>query len=104
MEKAAADFKGGCLISLKVIPRSSRDQIVGTEQGALKLKLQAPPVEGAANEAVLEFFSKCLRRPKSTLKLVAGHRSRHKRLMIQGMKASEVLGLLNQNVKGKSNG
>jgi len=95
------DNETGCLVSLKVIPRASRNQIVGIVQGAFKLKLQAPPVDGAANEAVLEFLSEVLRRPKSSLALVAGHQSRHKRVSVLGITAAETMELLNLNAKGK---
>lgn len=93
------DVEGGCLLSLKVVPRSSQNQIVGMEQGVLKIKLQAPPVEGAANEAVLKFLAKCLRKPKSTLTLVSGFQSRNKRVKIPGMKSTEVWDALNQTMK-----
>ena len=86
---------------LKVIPRSSRNQVVGVGQGACKVKLKAPPVEGAANEALLEFLAECLNQTKSSLRLVSGHQSRHKRVRIFGMKGTEVLEKLNQFVKGK---
>lgn len=91
----------GCLLSLKVVPRSSRNQIVGVEQGVLKVKLLAPPVEGAANEALLEFLAKILKRPKTYLVLVSGFQSRNKKAKITGMKAAEILDILNQTTKGK---
>lgn len=94
MENPVVDAEGGCLLSLKVIPRSSRNQVVGIEQGVFKLKLQAPPVEGAANEAVLEFLAKVFRKPKSSLALVSGHQSRYKRVKILEMRASEVIDIL----------
>lgn len=98
------DFDEGCLLSIKVIPRSSRNQIMGVEQGELKIKLQAPPVEGAANEAVLEFLSKCLKKSKSSLTLVSGHQSRHKRVKIQGVKAVDVWNVFNQMIPRSENG
>jgi uncharacterized protein (TIGR00251 family) len=74
------------------------------EQGALKIKLQAPPVEGAANEALLEYLSKCLKRPKSSLALVSGPQSRHKRVKIVGMKATDVWTVLNQMITESKDG
>ena len=91
-----------CLLSIKVVPRSSRNQIVGFEQGVLKIKVQAPPVEGAANEAVLELLSKQLKRPKSSLEVAAGISSRHKKIRLTGIKAQGCRELLNQPVENGS--
>jgi len=104
LERATIDSEDGCLLSLKVIPKSSRNHIVSVEQGVVKLKLQAPPFEGVANEAVLWFLSKSLKRPKSSLTLVTGHHSRYKQVKIQGMKSGDVLEILNSIVKGNENG
>ena len=88
------ETEGGCIVSLKVIPRSSKNQIVGEEQGSLKIKLRAPPVEGAANEALLKFLAKIFKIPKNSLSLMSGHQSKHKKVKIQGLKALEVLEVL----------
>lgn len=103
-DSAAVDGDGGCLLSLKVVPRSSRNQVVGIEEGLVKIKLHAPPVEGAANEGLVCYLSKLLKRPKNSLSLVSGHQSRHKRIKIGNMKASEVLEILRQNIKEEKNG
>jgi uncharacterized protein (TIGR00251 family) len=52
-----AETDGGVTFAVHVVPRSSRNQIVGVEGGALKVKLSAPPVEGAANAALIEFVA-----------------------------------------------
>lgn len=101
---AVADAGDGCTLSVKVIPRSSRNQWVGFEQGELKVRIQAPPVEGAANEAILEFLGKCLKRPKGSLSIVSGQRSKHKRIKIAGVKAREVLTAFNQILTGNQDG
>ena len=86
--------EGGCTISLKVIPKASRTQITGVEAGALKLKVQAPPVEGAANEAVVEYLAKCLRKSKSSIDLIKGRQSRHKVIHITGISSMEVMKMM----------
>lgn len=94
MEKKGSflrESRDDCTLTLKVIPRSSRDQIVGEEQGALKIKVQAPPVEGAANDAVVDLLAEWVQRPKKSLSVISGHQSRHKVVRILGIKASEVL-------------
>jgi uncharacterized protein (TIGR00251 family) len=85
------EANGSCSISLKVIPNSSGNQIAGVEGGELKIKIQAPPVEGAANEAVVEFLARLLKRPKSAFELFKGVQSRHKVIKIKGAKRAEIL-------------
>ena len=82
---------GNCSISLKVIPKSFRNQVVGEEGGALKIKIQAPPVEGAANEAVVEFLSGIFKKPKSSILVMKGQLSRHKVIKIKGVQVKDVL-------------
>lgn len=96
--------EGGCVLSLKVIPRSSRNQIVGVEQGYLKIKLQAPPMDGAANVALLTFLADFFKEPKRSLSIISGQQSRHKRVHIKGLKVSEVMEVLNTYEKGFENG
>lgn len=83
--------QGFCTLAIKVIPRSSQNKVIGVENGALKLKLTAAPIEGAANEAVIDFFSKGLRIPKSSVELMKGQQSRHKLVRFTGLKAVEIL-------------
>jgi len=78
-------------VSLHVQPRARRDEIVGTHDGALKLKIAAPPAENAANRAVLDFFAKLLDLPKSRLRILAGEKSRRKTLRIEKVSRSEFL-------------
>jgi len=95
------DTNEGCVVTLKVLPRSSVNKIVGVENGELKVKVRALPVEGAANEAVLLFLAVLLKRPKGLVVLVKGHKSRHKTFQIAGVKAADVLTALKNNVKGE---
>jgi uncharacterized protein (TIGR00251 family) len=83
------DAVGNCHLFLKVIPRSSRNQVVGVENGKLKVKIQAPPVEGTANEAVLELLAEWLDWPRGSLFLLRGERSRHKVVQVTGLKVVE---------------
>ncbi len=82
---------GGCRFSVKVTPRSSRNQVVGVENGVLKLKVQAPPVEGAANEAVLVTLAKWLDRSKSSIVILSGEQGRNKRVWVKGLTKVELL-------------
>ncbi len=81
-------------IRVKVTPRGSRNQILGMERGALKIKLTAPPVEGRANKALKEFLSKKLGLSKQSIEIVGGEKSRLKTIQIQGLTEKDVFRLL----------
>ena len=74
-----------CRLEVKVIPGASRDEVAGTMGNAVKIKLRAPPVEGRANEALIEFLSARLDLPRRALSLVRGDTSRQKLLRIDGL-------------------
>ena len=80
---ALTEKKEGLVIKVAVVPRASRNQVAGLKENALKIKLTAPPVEGAANKACLQFLSKALGLPKSSLTIVSGESSRTKRILIR---------------------
>jgi uncharacterized protein (TIGR00251 family) len=88
------DRKGGTALTgtltVKVIPRSGRDEIVGLKaDGAWRIRLKAPPVEGCANEALISFLAGSLGVAKAQLEIVAGHAGRRKLLRLTGLAASE---------------
>ena len=80
---ALTEKKEGLVVKVAVVPRASRNQVAGLKEDALKIKLTAPPVEGAANKACLQFLSKTLGLPKSSLTIVSGESSRTKRILIR---------------------
>jgi len=84
----------GTLIHVKVLPRSSRNEIVGMEAEVLKVKLTAPPVEGKANQALRSFLAKRLGLGKGRVEIVSGERSRLKSVSILGLSEKETLALL----------
>jgi uncharacterized protein len=79
----------GLEVALHVQPRARRNEIVGVHNGALKLKISAPPVDDAANRAVIEFFASLLDVPKTRLQIVAGLRSREKLLKIESVSIAD---------------
>ena len=83
------------IIRVKVLPRASKDQIVGQENGVFKVKLTAPPVEGRANKALNAFLAKRLGLPKGSVEIVSGKRSRLKSVRIDGLTGEAVKALLN---------
>jgi uncharacterized protein (TIGR00251 family) len=70
------------------------NEVAGLMDGALKIRLQAPAVEGRANEALCEFLAEILKRPKSAVRILAGDRSRTKRVEVFGVTAAQVEALL----------
>jgi uncharacterized protein (TIGR00251 family) len=75
------DHPRGILITVLIQPKSSKNEIAGLHNDALKIRLTAPPVKGAANKMCLNFLAKCLNVPKSCLEIVSGHTSRTKRVL-----------------------
>jgi len=73
----------GIAITVYIQPRSSKNSIAGIYGNALKIKLTAPPVEGAANKMCIEFLAKQLGVSKSSLSIVSGHSSRTKRILLK---------------------
>ena len=82
-------------INVRVVPRSSKNSIEW-EEGALKVRLTAPPVDGAANEALLTLLAQRLGLPKRDIHIVQGTIGRHKTLEITGM----TLQAIEQKIKG----
>ena len=80
----------GICLSLKVQPRASKNEIGNVLGNELKLKVTAPPVDSAANEAVLRFIAETLDCPRGSVKLLRGNTSRHKQILIQRMTAEAV--------------
>src|SRR5437588_10887339 len=77
-------------ISIRVQPRASRNAVVGWTGDTLNIRLTAPPVEGAANAACLDFIAKLLDLSPSSLTLLGGERSRQKVVRITGLSHEEV--------------
>jgi uncharacterized protein (TIGR00251 family) len=76
--------------SVRVVPRASRNTIAGIHDGAVRIRLTAPPVEGVANEALIGFLSSVLRVPKQDIELVSGQTARNKVVSVSGLSAEEV--------------
>jgi uncharacterized protein (TIGR00251 family) len=83
------------VIAIRVQPRASRNRITLEEDGSYKIRLTAPPVDGAANEALVGYLSGVLNVSKSSVEIVSGLTGRQKRVRISGMGTDAVKGLLN---------
>jgi uncharacterized protein len=81
-------------IKVRVVPRSSRNQMICVEDEIFKIKLTAPPVDGKANKALIEFLAKKLGLARGSVEIISGERSRQKTVRIQGLPPKEVSKLL----------
>jgi len=84
------EAESGVTFVVRVVPRASRDEIVGIHGDALKVRLTAPPVEGRANEALVAFLAQRLGVRKSQVEIIAGATSRRKMIRITGLLAQEM--------------
>ncbi len=82
--------KDELILTVRVVPRSSRSEIVGEIDGILKVKLSSPPVEGAANAELIKLLAKSFRIPKSAVEIVSGENSRTKRIRMIGVRAETI--------------
>ncbi|QTA93703.1 DUF167 domain-containing protein [Desulfonema magnum] len=73
----------GVMFKIFVQPKSSKNAIVGLHGDALKIKLTAPPVDGAANKMCIKYLSKCLGIPKSLIEIRSGHTGRTKQILLR---------------------
>jgi uncharacterized protein (TIGR00251 family) len=80
----------GVYLSVKVQPRASRNEIAGVLGEELKICVTAPPVDSAANTALIKFIAEKLEVPRNQVELVRGGASRRKKLFIQGLTAGQV--------------
>ena len=77
-------------IDVRVIPRAKKNACGGMRSGALLVRLAAPPVDGAANDALLSFLSELLDIPRRAVRIVSGERGRRKRVAIDGLTADDI--------------
>ena len=84
------DVAGGATLRVRVSPRASRDEVAGERDGALVVRLTAPPVEGQANAALLRFLARRLGVAPSTLSVARGAKGRDKVLLVAGARADDV--------------
>ena len=84
------ESSGAVTFSVRVHPRAKMNAITGELGDALKVALTAPPVEGKANEACIDFFAKLLEVPRSSITIAAGQNSRVKVIRVAGLTAVEV--------------
>jgi len=94
------DGKGGAALTVRVTPRARKTEISGfREDGTLKIRVTAPPVEGKANAAVIKFLASVLSVRKRNIEIVAGHKGLDKIISIMDMTAAEVERRILEHIK-----
>ncbi|WP_419164050.1 DUF167 domain-containing protein [Candidatus Palauibacter sp.] len=84
----------GGLLRVRVQPRAGRTEVAGAHGDALRVRVAAPPVDGAANRALVRFLARRLRLPRSAVELRSGHRGRVKSVWVLGLDERTAAGLL----------
>jgi len=79
---------------VRVIPRSSKTEIIGIQDSALKIKIMAPPVEGKANNEVIRLLADKLGVRKNQVAITAGHKSKSKTVAVSGVTKTDIEALL----------
>jgi uncharacterized protein (TIGR00251 family) len=79
------ETNGGVQFAVRVIPGASKNEVAGIQDGALKIKLTAPPVEGKANRACVDFLARLLGMRRSALAIASGEKSRKKTVAVDGI-------------------
>lgn len=79
------------VIQVKVLPRSSKTEIVGKAAGVYRIKLTAPPIEGKANKALINFLAKKTGLPKRKIQIVSGEHSRNKTIRIHTISSEDAI-------------
>jgi uncharacterized protein len=80
-----AETATGIELDVRVIPRAKKSSLGGVRDGAVLIRLAAPPVENAANEALVSLLSDILHVPRRAIRIISGERARHKRVAIDGL-------------------
>jgi len=90
------EAEGHVRFAVHVQPRAGRNEISGVHGRAIKVRLTAPPVEGAANQALIELLSRRLGVPKSSIRILRGQSSRRKAIEVQGITAAALRAIVFQ--------
>ncbi len=77
-----SEKEGSIIVDIHVVPNASRTQVEGLHDGALRVRLHAPPVDGKANSALIEWLARELQVPRSSVELIRGQTARRKQLRV----------------------
>ena len=86
-------------LAIRIQPRASKNEVIRREDGGIKIRLTAPPVDGAANEALVRFLADTFSVSKSQVEIISGHTSRDKVVKIEGIGKADAESMLNKKEK-----
>jgi uncharacterized protein (TIGR00251 family) len=89
-----SEKNGSLTFTVRVVPRASRTEIVGEHDGALRVRIAAPPIDGAANEELVRTLAKAFNVPRSAVEITAGHTSRLKHVNVTGASPSGLAAII----------
>jgi uncharacterized protein (TIGR00251 family) len=89
--------EGRLTFKVQVVPRASRSEIVGEHDGALRMRIAAAPVDGAANEELIKLLARALKVPRNAVAVIGGQSSRLKSIAVSGIGADNLLKLEGTN-------
>jgi len=89
------DTKAGAVLSVYIQPKASTTECVGIHGDALKIRVAAPPVDGAANDELIRFLARQLSIPSTSVRIHSGAGGRHKHVLVKGITAQLVMARLN---------
>jgi uncharacterized protein (TIGR00251 family) len=87
------------ILAIRVIPRARKNAVAGMRGDALLMRLAAPPVEGAANDALIAYLAELFERPRRNFTILSGHKSRDKRVQIDGLSDADARARLSAMLK-----
>ncbi len=85
---------GSVKFTVRVVPRASKSEIIGEHDGALKVRIASPPVDGAANAELFKLLAKQLGVSKSNVEIIGGQTSKTKQIRITGITAAQIASVL----------
>ncbi|HEX5500372.1 MAG TPA: DUF167 domain-containing protein [Thermomicrobiales bacterium] len=100
LRAVVAPSPDGCVLTLIVAPRAGKTAFAGVGPDGLRLRVAAPPVDGAANGAIVRFLADVFAVPPSRVRLIAGERGRRKRVAVAGIHADEAIAWLETLLAG----
>ena len=92
------DAPDGATLAVRIHPGARKNAVTGIHDNALKISLTTPPIDGRANQALIDFLSDRLRLPKARIALLSGHSSRAKLLRITGKSAADIQAALDPTI------
>ena len=89
-----SESNGSIVFSVRVVPRASKSEIIGEHDGALKVRIASPPVDGAANSELIKLLAKEFSVSKGSVEIVGGQTSKTKQIRITGITAAQIASVL----------